>query len=376
MNMRWSAGIAAAVLAVALVAQAGTGTEKSVIASTAASLEQAQSRIEEMQQKLNSEMAQLQARLEQKAAELERHRAELEARFAGEGVGRQAEEYAKLAAEMAGQHSENVEKMAREMAELAAQEPQVTFLMDEDSNGWLGVSIEEVSADRTKELKLPAERGVYLREVSENSPAAKAGLKTGDVVTEFNGQRIEGTTQFRRLVRETPAGRTVQLTVWRDGRAQQISVQLGSMEEHVRTRVQDRFRVLSPDFNFRFDMPKMEMFPGRSPLLGIQADDISGQLGAYFGAPEGEGVLVREVNSGSPAEKAGLKAGDVITKVDGERVKTTSELRSALREKRDKKTVALGVLRNRSEVSLNVEIEQPKPPAESRRKVISRRTSI
>ena len=71
----------------------------------------------------------------------------------------------------------------------------------EDGSGWLGVAIEEVSADKANELKLPADRGVLLTEVEEDSPASKAGLKSGDVVTEFDGQRVEGTLAFRRMVR-------------------------------------------------------------------------------------------------------------------------------------------------------------------------------
>jgi len=69
------------------------------------------------------------------------------------------------------------------------------------------------------------------------------------------------------------------------------------------------------------------MLFGGQPRLGIDAEEISGQLGAFFGAPDGEGILVRDVNSGSPAEKAGVKAGDVITSLNGERIRTVGELR-------------------------------------------------
>jgi serine protease Do len=240
--------------------------------------------------------------------------------------------------------------------------------------GWLGVSIAEVSAEKAKELKLPAERGVVLTEVNADGPAGKAGLKAGDVITEFNGQRVEGTAQFRRLMRETPAGRTVQLGVWREGRSQNLSVQLGNYPEHAGSRV----RVFGPkDFDFKFEMPEIHgnilNLMARGPMLGISAEDLEGQLGNYFGAPDGEGVLVRDVKSGSAAEKAGLKAGDVITKVDGTRVRNLGELREQMRAKRESKTVALGVIRKGSEMSLNVEVEQPKPAT---KKVISRRISI
>ncbi|PYU77567.1 MAG: hypothetical protein DMG51_20425, partial [Acidobacteria bacterium] len=104
-------------------------------------------------------------------------------------------------------------------------------------------------------------------------------------------------------------------------------------------------------------------------------EDLSGQLGAFFGAPDGEGILVRDVYSGSPAEKAGVKAGDVITSLNGDRIRTVGDLREKLSAKRDDKdrTVKLGVLRNKSEISLAVEL----PAAAARpKRLVSRRTSI
>jgi serine protease Do len=270
-------------------------------------------------------------------------------------------------------------EMAAEQAAAPADEPgaaaQWFQMQGEDDRGWLGVTIAEVTAEKAKELKLPAERGVLLAEVEADSPAAKAGLKANDVVTEYNGQRVESTAQFRRLVRETPAGRTAQLTFWRDGRSQSASVQLGNYREHAERSL----RSYGPKvFDFHFDMPDIDAhvfaLEHRTPLLGISAEDLSGQLGSYFGAPDGEGILVREVRAGSPAEKAGLKAGDVIAKVQGERVRNVGELREKLREKRESKTVSLGVIRKGAEMSLNVEIEQPKPP--ERKKIISHRTLL
>jgi S1-C subfamily serine protease len=128
------------------------------------------------------------------------------------------------------------------------------------------------------------------------------------------------------------------------------------------------------------DVPSMEwngnmVFGGGQPRLGIDAEDISGQLGTFFGAPEGEGILVRDVNSGSPAEKGGVKAGDVITSLNGERIRTVGELREKLSAKRDDKdrTVKLGVLRNKSEISLTVEVPAAAPRA---KRFVSRRTNI
>lgn len=236
------------------------------------------------------------------------------------------------------------------------------------SGGWLGVSLADVTPDKVKELKLPAERGALLTEVDSDSPAAKAGLKNNDVVTEFNGQRVESAAQFRRLVSETPAGRTVQLTIWRDGRAQNISVPLG---DHFK-QMERRFHVATPgEFHFRMPDFGYEFWSPSAPVLGIDAEDLSGQLGSYFGAPDGEGVLVREVRPNSPAEKAGLKAGDVITKIDDHRIHNIGELRERIRAKKDNKTMSVGVLRKGSELSMKVEVEAPRPPAP--RRLISHR---
>jgi len=257
----------------------------------------------------------------------------------------------------------------------------LNILIGDDGSSWLGVETHEVTADKAKELKLSAERGVVLGKIVPDSPAAKAGLKENDVVTEINGQRVEGAAQFRRMIHEIPAGRTVQLTVWRDGRTQTISATLGKSEQG-----RHAMKMLAPTpGTFAFRMPEMPEIPsmewngnmlfGGQPRIGIDAEEISGQLGAFFGAPDGEGILVRDVTSGSPAEKAGVKAGDVITSLNGERIRTVGELREKLSAKRDDKdrTVKLGVLRNKSEISLNVELPAPAPRG---KRLISRRTSI
>ncbi len=262
---------------------------------------------------------------------------------------------------------------------LSVSEPQAHgFFISDSESGWLGVSIDDVTAEKAKELKLPAERGVLINDVDAESPAAKAGLKKGDVITEFAGQRVEGVAQFRRYVRETPAGRSVAMTVWRDGRAQQITVTLGDMSDMIRDRVRDRIATVIPHENwggtFNFRIPDVQVFSSMArPMLGIRTEDLDGQLGAYFGAPDSEGVLVTHVNAGSPAEKAGMKAGDVIIKVDGGRVRDTNDLRERMRDARDKKTVPVAVIRKGSETTLNVEIEQPKPAERPR---ITRRVAI
>jgi serine protease Do len=258
---------------------------------------------------------------------------------------------------------------------------QITIFDGEDGPSWLGVETQEVTAENAKELKLPAERGVVVAEVTKDSPAAKAGLKEKDAITEVNGQRVEGAAQFRRMIHEIPAGRTAQLTVWRDGRAQTLSATLGKAEER-----HDKWMGATPGaFAFRMpevqipEMPSMDLGEGMGmviagrPRLGIDAEDIGGQLGSFFGAPDGEGILVRSVNGGSAAEKAGMKAGDVITGFNGERVRSLGDLRQKLASQNDAKTAKIGVLRNRSEVTLSVELPERTPKSTRR---VMQRTNI
>ena len=321
------------------------------------------------------------AQLEQKIEELQ---ARLTERLAGqqERLAAHLEDRALQASVSAAvQQAQELQRRIEVTPEPGDEDAMV--LLDDEGASWLGVESQEISSSKAKELKLPAERGVLLERIVPDSPAAKAGLKDNDVITEINGQRVEGAAQFRRMIHEIPAGRAVQFTVWRDGRAQTVGVTLGKSEDHGNMWFKTAPRA------FSFQLPKIEMpevapmpdmdmegfavLAGSRPRLGIDAEDLSGQFGAYFGAPDGEGVLVREVNTGSPAEKAGVKSGDVITSLNGERIRSLGDLREKLAGKRDEKTVKLGVLRNKSEVSITVEM--PPPPSKTPR-VISRRTNI
>src|SRR5437762_11440887 len=99
---------------------------------------------------------------------------------------------------------------------------------------------------------------------------------------------------------------------------------------------------------------------GSQQRLGIDAEDLNGQLGSFFGAPDGEGILVRNVNPGSAAEKAGVKAGDVITSINGERLRSLGDLRQKVSAQNDDKPAKLGVLRNKNNLTLTVELPASK----------------
>src|SRR5208337_722283 len=112
--------------------------------------------------------------------------------------------------------------------ELEAQLRELKTVVPFPGSTYLGVSLAEIDANRAKELKLKEDYGVEITRVEEGSPAEKAGVKPGDVVLEYNGQRVEGMEQFGRMVRETPAGREVKLTISRDGAPQTLSAMLAA----------------------------------------------------------------------------------------------------------------------------------------------------
>jgi len=233
------------------------------------------------------------------------------------------------------------------------------FVVEKASGGYLGIGGLDISPERAKALNLKEERGVEVSSLAEDSPAAKAGIKQGDVVLEFNGQPVEGTAQFQRLVRETPVGRQVRITVWRSGGRQTLTATVG---ENKQTTVFG-----SGDGAWNFSMPRIEPMPNieiprfqmslQNPMLGIVGESLEreDQLAEFFGVQDG--VLVRSVKKGSAAEKAGIKAGDVITKVDDSKVTSSAEITRVLRGLKSKKTFGVTVVRNRKEMPLTVTME-------------------
>ncbi len=239
------------------------------------------------------------------------------------------------------------------------------------SNGdraWMGVRLKDVTPEKARELKLPGEYGAIVAKVEPDSPAAKAGLAANDVILEFAGERVRGVAQLGRLVRETPPGRAVNLEVSRDGQQRTLTVKL---ESHGEEFYGSWVRPMPP--MPRVTVPKVDVFPnapgfdfdyfGFGPSqsrLGISTIDLTAQLADYFGVKQGKGVLVREVKSGSPAEKAGLKAGDCIVRADDAEIDTVGDLRKALgSESGEKKEHTLTVVRDRQEQALKVVIEPP-----------------
>ena len=216
--------------------------------------------------------------------------------------------------------------------------------------------------------------GVKVEDVREDSPAAKAGLKAGDIVTTYDGERVRGVRHFVRLVQETPAGRPVKVQVLRGTQSVDLSVTpaaprvargegpewpLGELDApgfrmEMLPRMRERLRIEPPEFDVR-----VMARPGR---LGVGVQELTPELAEYFGVKEG--VLVTSVTKDSAAARAGLKAGDVITSVDGAAVDDPAELRRRLWKDEDATETTLGVVRDKKSMSVKVELgEREKKPA-------------
>ena len=227
-----------------------------------------------------------------------------------------------------------------------------------------------------------AEQGVKIDRVDDGSPAAKAGVHQGDRVVEFDGERVRSTRQLTRLVQETPSGRAVKMVVQRGGDRRTLDItpeadRLASfdrrvepgleldIEREVERGLRDPPQRIEPflNFNWRDGGLPGPMSRGR---LGVQVQPLNDQLAEYFGARDG-GVLVAGVTADSPASKAGLKAGDVITKVNGASVKDTGELMEALGDVKDDGAVTLDIVREKKASTVTATIERPRTTTRSTR---------
>jgi serine protease Do len=229
---------------------------------------------------------------------------------------------------------------------------------------YLGVGVRDVDAESVKKFNLKDVRGVEITSVDEGSPAAKAGLKDGDVVLEYNGQQIEGRAQLSRMVTETPVGHTAKLGVWRNGSMQTLTATIE--EKKGPTVMTGGGGFAMPDMrqfeelrNLRIpeiDIPSFSM-TYQSPVLGIMGEPLSHeeQLADFFGVKDG--VLVKSVTKNSAAEKAGIKAGDVIVKVDDTTISSTQNITKALRDARPKKSVTVVIVRQKKEMPVTVTVE-------------------
>ena len=179
---------------------------------------------------------------------------------------------------------------------------------------YLGVGIRDVAGEDVEKLGLSQDRGVYITDVQQDSPAGEAGIQEADVIQEYSGVPVLSARQVQRMVADTPRGREVEISVFRDRQTMSLTAEIGSRRG------------------------------GSSP----RAD--------YFGVTQGEGVLIAEVIAGTPAEKAGLKAGDVIISVNGAGVASVSDLSQQLEDG----LVKLGIVRHQRLQTVTADLAKKK----------------
>jgi len=239
----------------------------------------------------------------------------------------------------------------------------------------IGVSIRD-----TEPSDRQTSGGVIVEDVRPDSPAEKAGVRRSDLIVEFDGERVRSARQFSRLVQETPSGRAVKATIIRDGQKRDVQItpsasagldrlwqnsdRLWPHSDRLREHLDDLGR-LSPGFQFDFNLDRgaWELLNSRG-RLGVTVSELTPQLANYFGAKDG--VLVATVTDDSPAARAGLRAGDVITTINGERVRSHEDLVRALGDVKDGGEVTIGIVRDKRESTLTAKIESRRPSRSGR----------
>lgn len=228
----------------------------------------------------------------------------------------------------------------------------------------IGVTVREVTQVDADTAKLAQPVGVVVESVRPGSPAASAGFRAGDIVLDFNGERIVSVRQFTRVVRESAPRRQVDAVVVRGTARETLKVVpeatgeiavaplLRDLGPQLRRELP---RALPRDFDFNFD-PDVLRFRNRAggPTLGASVTPLSDQLAAYFGVTGG--ALVSSVESGTPAADAGLKAGDVITAINGRTVASAADVRQELRSAEPGASVDIAVTRDRKPLMLKATI--------------------
>jgi serine protease Do len=236
--------------------------------------------------------------------------------------------------------------------------------------GYLGVSLLDLDADAVARLHLKDTHGAMIVTIDRDAPAASAGLRARDVIVEVSGQRIDNVDALRRKLKETSAGSTITLRISREGVEQAVTVQLGDQAAIAARAWEQHFSApgLGADggdaaapaaADTSFVAPRGHgagsSFLGRFSLntsyTGAEVDPLSTQLADYFGVHDGAGLLVRSVNENSPASAAGLKAGDVILRVNDRLVVSREDWTKQLHANRGR-SVQLSVMRNRREQTM------------------------
>jgi membrane-associated protease RseP (regulator of RpoE activity) len=238
-------------------------------------------------------------------------------------------------------------------------------MLGSSSQGYLGIDVRDIDAQRAAALKLKEPAGAEIITVDHDAPAGTMGLKVHDVILQINGQPVAGVEQLHRMLHETPAGRTITLLISRDGNQQTVTAPLADRA----TIEQDAWRkhAIFPDPDDGDSTYALAAPSGHSggnsffgvltfgnASVGVQLDTLGSQLADFFGVKDGQGLLVKRVAEHSPAADAGLKAGDVVTKLNGQTMATLNDWAKAIHANRGKQ-VQVTIFRNHKEETLSMQ---------------------
>jgi membrane-associated protease RseP (regulator of RpoE activity) len=228
---------------------------------------------------------------------------------------------------------------------------------DHQRGGWLGVSIQDITSKLAKKKNLKNEDGVYVNDVLDDSPADSAGVKEGDVIVEFNGKTIDDAGDLLRAVHKSKPGDKTTIVVIRNDDKKSLAISVGKSRHNSHVSAFAFTPPIPPS-------PHIALF-GSARRWGLQLSELNEQLGEYFGAPNGRGLLVEQVEKKSAGAKAGFKAGDVITKINKNSIEDMRDLSEALEDAQEGDKVSVEVLRKGSNTTLTVEIEDSDDPPSS-----------
>lgn len=217
---------------------------------------------------------------------------------------------------------------------------------------WIGVYTQKIDKDLAEAFNLDQDKGIVVVDVVGDSPADDAGLKRKDVIIEFNGEKVDGSKSFTDYVRNSKIGDKVDVVVLRKGEKKTLTVEIGKKPE---SKWRDRDRSL---YSTDLFLKNLALSIDHRGYLGVGIQDLNDQLGDYFGVKDGDGVLITEVMEDSPAEKAGLKAGDVIVGADDEDITDSEDIFDVLSDKEDGDTVSITYLRRGDKHTVPVEVTE------------------
>jgi serine protease Do len=191
------------------------------------------------------------------------------------------------------------------------------------TRGWLGVTIQEVTPELAKSFDLKENKGALVAQVNPGSPAEKSGIQQGDIIIEFDGKAVSESKDLPRIVASTPVGKMITVKLWRDGKIIDRSLKVAEMKE------KGEIASSSPS----------------QKSLGIAIQDLTPEIAQGLGIKQAGGVVVTQVEPGSPAAEAGLQSGDVIREVNRKPVKSTDDFVQKIEKAKGQETVLLFVQR-------------------------------